>query len=151
MKETWHYDYQECLKLKLKNQVEMISHRFNFPLRSFPKRKLRRPEEEASISSWSVAEYAPKPPVLMWKKIHFSGLQNMYGFLQVIVGVKPWRPAYSSHTQTPEEIIFTIAIFITSSNSSILLVSALALQGPCLLLHFVQHFARKFQIELRTG
>ena len=49
----------------------------------------------------------------------------MYGFLQIIVGVKPWRPAYSSHTQTPEEIIFTIAIFITSSNSSILLVSAL--------------------------
>ena len=64
MKETWHYDYQECLKLKLKNQVEMISHRFNFPLRSFPKRKLRRPEDEARISSWSVAEYAPNPPVL---------------------------------------------------------------------------------------
>ena len=42
----------------------MISHRFNFPLRSFPKRKLRRPEDEARISSWSVAEYAPNPPVL---------------------------------------------------------------------------------------
>ena len=27
-----------------------------------PKRKLRRPEEEARISSWSVAEYAPNPP-----------------------------------------------------------------------------------------
>ena len=63
MMETWHYD-QECLKLKLKNQEEMISHRFNFPLRSFPKRKLRRPEDEARISSWSVAEYAPNPPVL---------------------------------------------------------------------------------------
>ena len=54
------YKYKKETQIQIQIQDTNL---FNFPARSFPNRKLRSPEEEARISSWSSAEYAPKPPV----------------------------------------------------------------------------------------
>ena len=62
------YKYKHKHQYKKETQTQIQdTNLFNLPARSFPNRKLRSPEEEARISSWSSAEYAPKPPV--WNNI----------------------------------------------------------------------------------